>query len=197
MGARGLAEMAQDKRILVAKAARFLGKPRGKRLINQAWKQRFITLYGVPAGESEPVEIPHEGGTVDCKKSRIVIGRLGTTHLSVTMEWSDVKRLAQADVDWLLREAEAAAPQDDGRAPVAQEAGGKLTAFLPPLIGTSKEVKIAKWLRYIYGPERPGKTLTEMEDDVCETVREAARKPAGKDLGVFKRPTFKRGVKLA
>ena len=91
MGARGLAEMAQDNKLIsVADAAHFLAIPnvkvsikqakqhikRAKLLINQAWKQRFITLYGVPAGEpvdSEPVEIPfNEGGRVDCKKSRIV-----------------------------------------------------------------------------------------------------------------------------
>ena len=92
--------------IFVADAAHFIGKPGAKRLINQAWKQGTITLRGVRPGESEPVEIPfNEGGRVDCKKSRIVIGRLCTTYLSVTMKWPDVERLAQADVEWLLREA--------------------------------------------------------------------------------------------
>ncbi len=68
--------MAQGE-IFVADAARFIGKSRGKRLINLAWKRKAIPLRGVRPGESEPVEIPfNEGGRVDCKKSRIVIGRL-------------------------------------------------------------------------------------------------------------------------
>ena len=63
-----------------------------------------IPLRGVRPGESEPVEIPfNEGGRVDCKKSRIVIGRLCTTYLSVTMKWPDVERLAQADVKRLVQ----------------------------------------------------------------------------------------------
>jgi hypothetical protein len=98
--------MAQHE-ISVVDAAHFIGKSGVKRLINQAWKRRFIRLRGVRPGESEAVEIPfNEGGRVDCKKSRIVIGRLCTTHLSVTMMWPDVERLAHADFERQLREAE-------------------------------------------------------------------------------------------
>ena len=98
--------MAQGE-IFVADAAHFIGKSGAKRLINQAWKRGTILLRGVRPGESEPVEIPfNEGGRVDCKKSRIVIGRLCTTYLSVTMKWPDVERLVQADFEWQLREAE-------------------------------------------------------------------------------------------
>jgi hypothetical protein len=178
MGARGLATMAQDKRILVAGAADILGKPRGKRLINQAWKQGFITLRGVRPGESEPVEIPsNEGGRVDCKKSLIVIGRLATTHHSVTMAWADVERLARADVDWLLREAASPAPKDEGNPAAAQEAGGN-QATLPLIVGTGKAATIARWLRHIYPTGRTGKSLDEMETD----VRDTASKDPAKDL---------------
>ena len=191
-GAHGLAGMAQDKWILVADAAHFLGKPRGKRLINQAWKQGFITLRGVRPGESEPVEIPfNEGGRVDCKNSRIVIGRLATTYLSVTVAWPDVERLAQADVDSLLREA-AAAPQNEGNPAVTQQAGGN-RATLPLIVGTSKAKTIARWLRHIYLAERPGKSLDEIEGH----VRQSASKEPGKKLGAFSRSTFKRAVRLA
>jgi hypothetical protein len=126
--------MSQDKRILVADAAHFIGKSNAKRLINQAWKRRFITLCGVPEDESEPVEIPfNEGGRVDCKKSRIVIGRLASTHHSVTIAWADVERLAQAEVEWLVREAIEAAtpappeqpPQSGSNADILEAEGGQ------------------------------------------------------------------------
>jgi hypothetical protein len=104
-GAReGSREMAQHE-IFVADAAHFIGKSGAKRLINQAWKQGFIPLRGVRPGESEAVEIPfNEGGRVDCKKSRIVIGRLCTTYLSVSLKLADLEWLAQAH-DKLERQA--------------------------------------------------------------------------------------------
>jgi hypothetical protein len=196
MGARGLAGMAQDKRILVADAAHFIGKARAKRLINQAWKRRFITLYGLPAGvrpgESEPVEIPfNEGGRVDCKKSRISVGRLCATHLSVTMKWSDVERLTQADVavERLLREADAPAPRDESNPASAQEASKTQATLLPPILQTNRVGKLAQWLRFIYGAEKPGKTHTEMKADV--------HKVAGIKFGEFSDSMLKRAILLA
>jgi hypothetical protein len=118
--------MARDE-IFVADAARFIGKSGAKRLINQAWKRGTVPLRGVRPGESEPVEIPfNEGGRVDCKKSRIVIGRLCTTHLSVTIKWPDVERLAQADFDRQWRKAEQSGSPTSEQGP--QIAGGATNA---------------------------------------------------------------------
>ena len=116
--------MAEDKRISVADAADFIGTSDARRLIQRAWKLGAIRLHGVRPGESEPVEIPfNEGGRVDCKKSRIVIGGLCTTYLSVTMKWPDVERLAQADV---RRLAQAEVER------LAREASDAATSAAPP-----------------------------------------------------------------
>ena len=84
--------MAEDHWISVACAADIVATSDARKLIQRAWKLGAIRLRGLRPGESEPVEIPSsEGGKVDCKKSRIVIGRLCTTYLNVTMKWPDVE----------------------------------------------------------------------------------------------------------
>jgi hypothetical protein len=99
--------MAEDQWISVAYAADIVATSEARKLIQRAWKLGAIRLRGVPPGEGEPIEIPpSEGGRVDCKKARIVIGRFCTTFLNVTMKWADVKRLAQADFERQLLEAE-------------------------------------------------------------------------------------------
>ena len=108
------------------------------------------------------------------------------------MAWPDVDWLAQADVDWLLREAASPAPQNEGNAAVSEQAGGK-RADAPLIAGTGKAATIARWLRHIYPTGRTGKSLDEMETD----VRDTASKGPGKGLGGFSRPTFKRAVRQA
>ena len=139
--------MAQHE-IFVADAAHFIVKSGAKRLINQAWKQGFISLRGARPGESEPVEIPfNEGGRVDCKKSRIVIGRLCTTYLSVTMKWPDVERMAQADFERQLREASeaamSAAPPPSKRRRALRKRRMRST-FRRPKLGGPAEKKAAR-----------------------------------------------------
>jgi hypothetical protein len=113
--------MSEDRRISAEAAADFLGTPDACQIINQAWKQGFSQLRGVPPGESEPVEIPAtEDGRVKCKKSRVMIGRLCTTYLNVTIAWPDVERLAHADVERLLRAAAPESPAPD--APQTEDA---------------------------------------------------------------------------
>jgi hypothetical protein len=184
--------MAQDE-IFVADAADFIGKSRGKRLINQAWKQKTIRLRGVRPGESEPVEIPfNEGGRVDCKKSRIVMGRLCTTYLSVTMKWPEVRRLAQADVERLGREAKEVAAS---AAPWSKQGRQSPTH---PAIGPAGEAEreksvtlaeaLASELSRLYPTGRPAKRRAELMERV--------RKAVGEKLGVFELTTLDRAMRL-
>jgi hypothetical protein len=87
----------------VAAAADYLGE-RGAQIIDWAWKQGVISVYGQPTGKKEVVEIifRREGGRIDFVDSRL---RLATdvTHERLTIRWVDVKRLAQFDVDLLKK----------------------------------------------------------------------------------------------
>jgi hypothetical protein len=88
--------MADDDRISVRDAADFTGGD-APRIISRAWKLGAARLYGVRPGETEPVEIPaHEGGSLDCEDSCVVIGGLCTTYRSVTLKVADLAWLAQA-----------------------------------------------------------------------------------------------------
>ena len=91
--------------------AEYLGE-RGAQIIDWAWKQGTISLYGLPVGESEPAEIifREERGRLDCANSRVVSGMM-VSHQSVTIRWSDIERLAQFDVQLLKKEAERLASQ--------------------------------------------------------------------------------------
>ena len=95
--------MAEDRRISVADAARFLGTPDACRLIKWAWRRGAIRLFGIRPGENQPIVIPANEGRIDFATSRVVTGPF-TWFQSVTMAWSDVKLLAQADVDRQARE---------------------------------------------------------------------------------------------
>ena len=87
----------------VAAAADYLGE-RGAQIIDWAWKQGIISLYGRPIGESEAVEIifRRKGGKIDFVASRLRLG-MDVTHERLTIRWVDVKRLAQFDVDLLKK----------------------------------------------------------------------------------------------
>jgi hypothetical protein len=113
----------------VAAAADYLGE-RGAQIIDWAWKQRVISLYGVPIGESEPVEIifRREGGRIDFVASRVRLG-MDVTHERLTIRWVDVKRLAQEDIKRLL--ASPPLPDESVKVdPTAAEALDTLTAEL-------------------------------------------------------------------
>ena len=88
----------------VAAAADYLGE-RGAQIIDWAWKQGVISLYGRPVGESEAVEITflREGGKIDLVASRLRLA-MDVTHEHLTIRWVDVERLAQLDVDLLKKE---------------------------------------------------------------------------------------------
>ena len=83
----------------VAAAADYLGE-RGAEIINWAWKQGIISLYGEPIGKSEVVEIifRKEGGRIDFVDSRLRLAG-DVTHGRLTIRWVDVKRLAQDDIN--------------------------------------------------------------------------------------------------
>jgi hypothetical protein len=90
----------------VAAAADYLGE-RGPQIIEWAWRQGVISLYGVPtsaSGESEAVEIifRREGGRIDFVDSRLWLAT-DVTHGRLTIRWVDVKRLAQIEVDLLKK----------------------------------------------------------------------------------------------
>jgi hypothetical protein len=86
----------------IAAAADYLGE-RGAEIIERAWRQGIISLYGRPTGKSETVEIifRREGGKIDFVDSRLRLAR-DETHDRLTIRWVDVKRLAQEDIKWLL-----------------------------------------------------------------------------------------------
>jgi hypothetical protein len=87
----------------VAAAADYLGE-RGAQIIDWAWKQGIISVYGQPTGKSEVVEIifRREGGRIDFVDSRLRLAG-DATHERLTIRWVDVKRLAQFDVDLLKK----------------------------------------------------------------------------------------------
>jgi hypothetical protein len=87
----------------VAAAADYLGE-RGAQIIDWAWKQGIISVYGQPNGKSEVVEIifRREGGRIDFVDSRLRLAG-DATHERLTIRWVDVKRLAQFDVDLLKK----------------------------------------------------------------------------------------------
>jgi hypothetical protein len=122
--------MEEDQWISVADAADFIGE-HAPRIISWAWKLGTVRLYGMRPGEPEPVEIPaHEGGSLDCDESWVVIGDLCTTYRGVTLRLADLEWLAQAQ-DKLERQAlqasegASSAPQAaaDSRNPSAAEIG--------------------------------------------------------------------------
>jgi hypothetical protein len=85
--------MADDRWLLLAEAADFIGK-HGDRFIRRARRLKLIPLRGVRADEGEPVEVPFsETGPIDCESSRIGDG-MSALWRDVMMRWEDVKRLA-------------------------------------------------------------------------------------------------------
>jgi hypothetical protein len=88
--------MADDDWISVAEAARSVRIADACALINWAWKRNLNPLRGLPIGGGELVDIPsNEGGKIDCRKSRVVTGRLFTTYQHVITRRADLQRLAQ------------------------------------------------------------------------------------------------------
>ena len=80
----------------------------GAQIIDWAWKQGIISLYGRPIGGSEAVEIifRREHGKIDFAASRLMLG-MWVTHEGLTIRWVDVQRLAQFDVDLLKKKSPA------------------------------------------------------------------------------------------
>jgi len=88
--------MADDDWISVAEAARIVRIADACAFINWGWKRKLIPLRGLPIGGGELVDIPsNEGGKIDCRKSRVVTGRLFTTYQHVITRRADLERLAQ------------------------------------------------------------------------------------------------------
>jgi hypothetical protein len=150
--------MADDKWILLAEAADFLGTPDAERILNLAWKLRKqcgFRFRGVCRGESEPVEIPFsEDAQIDCAGSCVGEGTLLTKYRRVQIAWVDVKRLAQADVNRLAQEAKETAALDalpTERAPQGASDADILEAKAGPLV---EEVAIALRRHFPEGPPR-------------------------------------------
>ena len=74
-----------------------------------------------------------EGGKVNCKKSCIVIGRLCRTHHNVTMNWVDVKRLAQVVATRLEQARQSASNADISEAKGEPACEGGRVGTAPPL----------------------------------------------------------------
>jgi hypothetical protein len=173
--------MGADNRVLVKDAADFIGRG-APRLINRAWKLGAIRFQGLPPGEPEPVEIPPgEGGKIDCVASRVGEGTLLTTYRSVTIAWDDVKRLAQADVERLAKEAQtppAPPPKQARNRPlIAAEAG--------PLVKA-----VALELRRHFPEDRP-RGLTR------DKLMLYVYAQAGGKIDVFSPATLDRAIALA
>jgi hypothetical protein len=171
--------MADDRWLLLAEAAGFIGK-HGERLIRRARRLKLIPLRGVRAGESEPVEIPFsETGPIDCEGSRIGDGLL-TLWRDVMMRWEDAKQVAQLDVNRLLQKAQTPPSSRDG----ASNAD-ILEAEAGPLVKA-----VALVLRRIFHEGRPrGLTRNKIMLRVC--------KEAGERTDWFSPSTLDRAVALA
>jgi hypothetical protein len=140
----------------------------------------------VRPGGSESVEIPaSEGGRVDCVGSYIVIGRLCRTHLSVTMAWTDVKWLTQADVRRLAQEARTAASLPTEQAPQSASSVDILEAEAGPLVQA-----VALELRLLSPEGRPRGVSRE---ELARRTREAS----GGKFPMFSLPTLDRAIRLA
>jgi hypothetical protein len=88
--------MPGDEWILVAEAARSVRIADACALINWAWRRKLIPIRGVSIGGGELVDIfANEGDRIDCRRSRVVTGRLFTTYRYVITTRSDLERLAQ------------------------------------------------------------------------------------------------------
>jgi hypothetical protein len=171
--------MADDRWLLLAEAAGFIGK-HGDRFIRRVRRLKLIPLRGVPAGESEPVEIPFsEIGPIDCESSRIG-DSMFTLWRDVMMRWEDVKRLAQVDVNRLLQKAQTL--------PSAQEGASNtdiLEARAGPLV---TEVAVALRRHFPEGRQR-GWT----RDKLMHYVHE---KSEGQ-IDIFSPATLDRAIELA
>ena len=184
--------MADDKWVLLAEAADFLGTPDAERILNLAWKLRKqcgFRFRGVRPGENEPVEIPFsEDAQIDCAGSCIGEGTLLTTYRRVRIAWVDVKRLAQADVNRLAQEAKEMAALDAlpmERVPQCASDADILEAKEGSLV---KEVALA--LRRIFHKGRPrGLTREKIMLRVC--------KEAGERTDWFSLATLDRAIALA
>ncbi len=177
--------MAENQWISVAYAADIVATSDARKPIQRAWKLGAIRLRGLRPGESEPVEIPfNEGGRVDCKKSRIVIGRLCRPHESVTMRWADVERLAQADFERELLKASSPASPPTEQAPQGASNADISDAEAGPLLRA-----VASELLRLFPKGRPA-----LRNDEC---MERVKKEAVGTLGVFSLRTLERAKALA
>jgi hypothetical protein len=187
--------MAEDKWISVADAADFLGTSDATELIQRYWKLGTVRLYGVRPGESEPVGIPAgEAGTIDCIESRVGAGELFTTYHSVTIAWDDVERLAQADVERLLREAgqnpQAAEPlAQAAQTPPSAREGASNTDILEAKEGPLVKA-VALALRRHFPEGRPHGLI---RDKLAQYVH----KNSGGKIDLFSPATLDRALALA
>jgi hypothetical protein len=173
--------MADDRRWYVADAAQYLQTEDAEQLINEAWKRATYRFQGVPAGGSEPVEIPPDiDGRLDCNQSRVVDdGGLFATYDRVTMSVDDTHWMLD-DVDRRAREAEetaSPAPQQNETPPDMQEAGW-LTR------------PVAAELRKIH-PDGDPQGVRRRE------LREQVYKSAGAGIGKFSLTTLDRAREVA
>jgi hypothetical protein len=175
-GARG---MADDRWLLLAEAAGFIGK-HGDRFIRRARRLKLIPLRGVRAGESEPVEIPFsESGPIDCESSRIGDG-MSTLWREVMMRWEDAKLLTQIDVNRLLQKAQ---PPPSARKRTSN--ADILEAEAGPLVKA-----VALELRRHFPEGRP-RGLTR------DKLMQCVHKKSGGKIAVFSPATLDRAVALA
>jgi hypothetical protein len=136
--------MSHDVWVSVADAADIIGTPDAPQVINLVRKRRVIPLCGVRAGESEPMEIPFgETGAIDCENSWIGDGMFMLWH-HVVMQWADVKRLAQADVDRLLKQGAETSEQVSQSAETQDAPQSAETEQAPQRASTPADVLAAK-----------------------------------------------------
>ena len=151
----------------IAAAADYLGE-RGAQIIDWAWKQGVISLYGVPVGKSEAVEIifRKEGGRIDLVDSRLRLAG-DVTHQRLTIRWVDVKRLAQEDIKWLL----ASPPLPDESVKIDPTAAAEALETLTAELGARNfDLAALEQLVHRLDDSKQEKDLTERD---LELVREA------------------------
>ena len=154
----------------IAAAADYLGE-RGAQIIDWAWQQGVISLYGVPIGKSEAVEIifRKEGGRIDLVDSRLRLAG-DVTHQRLTIRWVDVKRLAQEDIKWLL----ASPPLPDKSVKIDPTAAAEALETLTAELGARNfDLAALEQLVRRLDDSKQEKDLTERELELVRETGEA------------------------
>jgi hypothetical protein len=176
--------MADDDWISVAEAARIVRIADACAFINWGWKRKLILLRGVPIGGGELVDIPgNEGDKIDCRKSRVVTGRLFATYQHVIVRRAELERLAQVRAPPSQPLNLSAAITSVSEAHPASSPAGEAEREKSETLAEA----LASELSRLYPTGRPAKRRAELMASVRQT--------AGNNLGVFELTTLDRAMR--